>query len=221
MPGILYHLSFAQQVYSKLSPILQLDKINFMAGNLIPDLAKADKQKTHYRKKASNGILCVPDLEQAKKELYIPNDSIKFGMYAHLYLDYYFFGKFLIDSFIWNKENEKVINPRNNKEWSFNYFFSENGLYKSYGEINYLMLKDKRVSMKTLQEIPEILPNTGIALFDERIKTTWKKELEEYLSRKIEYTGEILEYPSFWNFIEETAEQFAKDTFLIKNKKNR
>ena len=215
MPGILYHLSFAQQVYSKLSPIFPLDKINFMAGNLIPDLAKADKQKTHYRKKSSNGILWVPDLEQVRKELYFPNDSIKFGMYSHLYLDYYFFEKFLIPSFLWDKENGKVINPKIKKEWDFKDFFSNDGLYRGYGEINYLMIENHHVSLKSVEEIPEILPNTGITLFDKRVEKTWKEELEDYLSRKIEYTGEILDYPSFLNFLKETVKQFTEE--VLKN----
>ena len=37
MPGILYHLSFAEEVYRKLAPVIPLDKVSFMAGNLIPD----------------------------------------------------------------------------------------------------------------------------------------------------------------------------------------
>lgn len=215
MPGMLYHLSFAQQVYSKLSPILPLDKINFMAGNLIPDLAEADKQKTHYRKKASNGILWVPDLEQVRKELYFPNDSIKFGMYSHLYLDYYFFEKFLIPSFLWDKENGKVIHSKNKKEWNLKDFFSRAGLYRGYGEINYLMIENHHVSLESVKEIPKILPNTGIPLFDKRVEKTWKEELEDYLSKKIEYTGEILDYPSFWDFLKETVKQFVED--VLKN----
>lgn len=50
MPGILYHLSFAEEVYRKLGTITQFDKIDFMSGNLIPDLA-IDKKKSHYQKK--------------------------------------------------------------------------------------------------------------------------------------------------------------------------
>lgn len=39
MPGILYHLSFAEKVYRKLATVIQFDKVGFMSGNLIPDLA--------------------------------------------------------------------------------------------------------------------------------------------------------------------------------------
>ena len=52
MPGILYHLSFAEEVYRNLGTVIQFDKVGFMSGNLIPNLA-TDKKKSHYRKKAS------------------------------------------------------------------------------------------------------------------------------------------------------------------------
>ena len=69
MPGILYHLSFAEEVYRNLIPKSQLNKIDFMSGNLIPDLA-VDKKNSHYRKKASLEGFFVPDMERVKKELY-------------------------------------------------------------------------------------------------------------------------------------------------------
>ena len=43
MPGILYHLAFAEEVYRNFSEQMKLDKVNFMAGNLIPDLANDKK----------------------------------------------------------------------------------------------------------------------------------------------------------------------------------
>lgn len=69
MPGILYHLSFAEEVYRDLSKACTLDKVSFMAGNLIPDLA-TDKKKSHYRKPASLVGFVVPELENVKKELF-------------------------------------------------------------------------------------------------------------------------------------------------------
>lgn len=99
MPGILYHLSFAEEVYRKLAPVIPLDKVSFMAGNLIPDLA-TDKKKSHYRKKASVDGFFVPEMELVKRDLFVPEDSVKFGMFCHLYLDYYFIEEFLIPEFI-------------------------------------------------------------------------------------------------------------------------
>ena len=190
MPGILYHLSFAEEVYRKLEPVISLDKVSFMAGNLIPDLA-TDKKRSHYRKKASVDGFFVPEMELVRRELFVPKDSVKFGMFCHLYLDYYFIEEFLIPEFVWDVETMRVINPRNNKEWDVKTFFSHSGMYGAYTEINQLMVRDGHVSISTVEEIPEILPNTGLTVFDARREKTWKAELDEYLAQEKEYTGEI------------------------------
>lgn len=210
MPGILYHLSFAEEVYRKLAPVTDFDKVFFMAGNLIPDLA-IDKKQSHYRKKASVDGFFVPEMELVKRDLFVPEDSIKFGMFCHLYMDYYFIEKFLIPEFVWDVETMKVINPRNNKEWDVKTFFSHSGMYGAYTEINQLMVRDGHVSISAIKEIPAILPNTGLTVFDARREKTWKAELEEYLAQKKEYTGEIFDYNRLWSCIERIATQFVDE----------
>ncbi len=210
MPGILYHLSFAEEVYRKLEPVISLDKVSFMAGNLIPDLA-TDKKQSHYRKKASVDGFFVPEMELVKRDLFVPEDSVKFGMFCHLYLDYYFIEEFLIPEFVWDVERMKVINPRNNKEWDVKTFFSHSGMYGAYTEINQLLVRDGHVSVSTIEEIPEILPNTGLTVFDARREKTWKAELDEYLAQKKEYTGEIFDYNRLWSCIERIATQFVDE----------
>jgi hypothetical protein len=44
MPSTLLHLAFAELVY----PSFDIDHINFLSGNLIPD-ETADKKVSHYR----------------------------------------------------------------------------------------------------------------------------------------------------------------------------
>lgn len=210
MPGILYHLSFAEEVYRKLEPVISLDKVSFMAGNLIPDLA-TDKKQSHYRKKASVDGFFVPEMELVRRDLFVPKDSVKFGMFCHLYLDYYFIEEFLIPEFVWDVERMKVINPRNNKEWDVKTFFSHSGMYGAYTEINQLLVRDGHVSVSTIEEIPEILPNTGLTVFDARREKTWKAELDEYLAQKKEYTGEIFDYNRLWSCIERIATQFVDE----------
>ena len=210
MPGILYHLSFAEEVYRKLAPVIPLDKVSFMAGNLIPDLA-TDKKRSHYRKKASVDGFFVPEMELVRRDLFVPKDSVKFGMFCHLYLDYYFIEEFLIPEFIWDVETMRVINPRNNKEWDVKTFFSHSGMYGAYTEINQLLVRDGHVSVSTIEEIPEILPNTGLTVFDARREKTWKAELDEYLAQKKEYTGEIFDYNRLWSCIERIATQFVDE----------
>lgn len=210
MPGILYHLGFAEEVYRKLAPVMPLDKVSFMTGNLIPDLA-TDKKQSHYRKKASVDGFFVPEMELVKIDLFVPDNPIKFGMFCHLYLDHYFIEEFLIPEFIWDIETMRVINPRNNKEWDAKTFFSHSGMYGAYTEINHLIVKDGHVSLSTIEEIPEVLPNTGLTVFDARREKTWKSELEEYLAQKAEYTGEIFDYNRLWKCIERIATQFVDE----------
>ena len=209
MPGILYHLSFAEEVFRKLN-IRHCNKADFMSGNLIPDFA-VDKQKSHYRIKASVEGFYIPDLTEAKKELFTFDDVIKLGMYCHLYLDYHFIETFLIPEFIWDSENMKVINPRNNKQWDVKTFFSHDGMYGSYTEINQLLLRDGHVSISSVDKIPAVLPNTGLSIFDTRIEKLWKDELDSYLKQKKEYTGEIFDYNRLWNCIERIAMQFVNE----------
>lgn len=210
MPGILYHLSFAEEVFRNLNPLTPIDKISFLAGNLIPDLA-TDKKQSHYRKEASIKGFFVPEMEHAKNELFVPEDAVKLGMYCHLYLDYYFIEEFLIPEFIWDTKNNQVINPRNNRHWDTNTFFSHSGMYGSYTEINQLLMKDGHVSMNTINQIPEMLPCTGLPHFDTRRVKTWKTELEEYLSQHKEYTGDVFDYNRLCNCITNIAKQFVSE----------
>ena len=73
------------------------------------------------------------------------------------------------------------------------------------------MVRDGHVSISTMEEIPEILPTTGVTVFDTRREKTWKAELEEYLAQKKEYTGEIFDYNRLWNCIQRIAIQFIQE----------
>lgn len=210
MPGILYHLSFAEEVYRNLVMSKKLDKVAFMAGNLIPDLT-INKKESHYRIPGTVDGFEVPNLEEVKKDLFDLNNALKLGIFCHLYLDYYFIEHFLIPEFIWDKENDKITNPRNKLEWNIKTFWSHDGIYGAYTQINELMIRDGHVSMQTVRTIPEILPQTGIPVFDERREKTWKAELEEYLSQHAQYTGEILDYERLWNAIESITKQFIDE----------
>ena len=106
-----------------------------------------------------------------------------------------------------------VINPSNGKKWTVEKFFSHDGMYGSYTEINTLMLRDKRISMETVDSIPINLPITGISTFDERREKSWRDELNGYLSQKKEYTGDIFNYEKLWASIECTAKQFVEEHF--------
>lgn len=208
MPGVLHHLSFAEDVYRKLEKTIPLDKVSFMEGNIIPDLA-IDKAHSHYRKNASIYGFFVPDMALAKKSLFDLKDPVKLGMYCHLYLDYYFIEEFLIPEFIWDAETMKVTNPRNHKEWDVQTFFSPSAMYGAYVEISQLLIRDGYISLVTVEELPELLPNTGLSVFDLRRSNPWKEKLIKYLSQEKDYKGEIFDYDKLLSFFEKTAYRFT------------
>ena len=207
MPGLLLHVAFAE----KICKGLEISKPQeFISGNIIPDLTR-DKKSSHYRVCASQKGFLVPEMGQVKKDLFVLNDPIKLGMYCHLYLDYHFIERYLIPEFKWDYDNMKVTNPRNEKRRNVKKYFSDDGIYSSYTEINSLLLKDKHISLKKLMELPDLLPQTGIKMFDDRHSQTWKSELRGYLSERKEYTGDIFDYKRLCNFIDDIAEQLMKD----------
>lgn len=212
MPGITYHCGFANEVHRYLKE--SVDKKDFFAGNLIPDLA-LNKKASHYRIPASVSGFFIPDMKQVKKELFDKNNAIKLGMYCHLYYDYYFIEDYLIPSFIWDVPNRQVINPRNGNVWSVSEFFakpSQGGiLYNGYTQINKLMFEANHISIETLNSLPDELPVTGLPVFDERRELTWREELNGYLAEDVPYTGEALDYESLWNFTCSTASKFVTE----------
>lgn len=212
MPGIMYHLAFAEEVRRHISS--NIDDVKFFSGNLIPDLA-LDKKASHYRIAASVEGFEIPDMNIVRKELYDKNDSIKLGMFCHLYLDYHFIETYLLPEFIWDKDKMQVINPRNGKSWSVERFFakpSDGGiLYNGYTQINKLMVSDGHINMETVKMLPEILPDTGINIFDVRREKTWLEELSCYLAENVSYTGEALEYTRLWNSIASIAKKFVTE----------
>lgn len=217
MPSSLCHLAFGKMVYRKLVSNMPLNKVNFMSGNLIPDLATTDKKLSHYRKKASVYGLFVPDMEQVEKELFILEDSIKLGMYSHLYLDYHFIEEFLIPEFIWDKPRMKIGNPRTGEEWDPEPFFKPDGIYYgAFNEIDQMLIENGYISRKDISELPEILPNTSMEIFDTRQSKSWKTEIEEHLELKDKYIGKVFDCERLVDFISKTSIEFTNE--IIKKK---
>ena len=210
MPGILLHLYFAEEVCKHMESIVSMDKLTFLAGNLIPDLA-LNKQESHYRRGASIEGFVVPDLDWVRRDLFCFSNPVKFGMFCHLYLDYYFIEEFLIPEFVWDVPNGKITNPRNNKVWDKSVFFSKAGMYRAYTEVNNVLLADGKISYDLLNMIPEVLPPTGIAVYDVRREKTWKKELDEYFMESAEYTGDIFDYYRLCKFMEKIALKLTEE----------
>ena len=206
MPGILYHLAFAEEVYRYIQD--KVDPVQFFAGNLIPDLASANKSITHYRVPASLEGFDVPDMEKVKKDLFDRTNSIKLGMYCHLYFDYHFIEDFLIPGIEIDSKNKVVKNRHTGKSWPEKEYRA--ALHRGYTEINPLLLETGFVKQETLDMLPDVLPNTGIPLYDERVPKTWRQKLNGYLAEKLPYTGEALDYEQLCSATSAIAKKFVE-----------
>lgn len=214
MPGMLCHLMFAEKIYRKLVSIVNLNKRDFLSGNLLPDLA-IDKKQSHFQNHTTFQCLDIPNIYNAKDLLFDLEDSLKFGMFCHLYLDYYFIKNFLIPNFIWDIENMKIINPNTQQEWTIEEFFSNDGLYGAYTEINNLIIQNGHLSGELIALIPTNIPKTGIECFDLRKEKTWKSELNDYLYGKAPCAETMLDYEQLFNFINDVANQFVSTDFYL------
>ena len=65
--------------------------------------------------------------------------------------------------------------------------------------------------METISRMPENLTDTGIPVYDNRQTKPWKKEIEEYMKTKKEYTGNVFDYESLVSFLKITARQLADE----------
>lgn len=88
MPSMSAHMAIA----CKLSNKLNVDKKEFIKGNILPDLYE-NKEKSHY--KIQGKRYTVPNIEEAVKTLDL-SKSIDIGYLSHLLLDYYYFNEYLI-----------------------------------------------------------------------------------------------------------------------------
>lgn len=215
MPGMLSHIMFAKEVYREL-PIC-IDKALFMSGNLIPDLP-TDKDASHYRKPSlSVPDLLAPDLQEVKSKFLNVENALFLGIYSHLYLDNRFIEGFMISELDWNYEKMRVVNPKNGLEWTASEFFSQDGMYGSYSEINGLMLRDGYVSIDDISDIPETLPLTGVPVFDNNRKSqSWKEEFYGYIRERKPYTGKLFDYDRMCSFIKKTAHEFVEEICVEK-----
>lgn len=208
MPGLLLHLYFGKMIYEKIGKEFNIDKADFLSGCLIPDMT-IDKRKSHYRVPASVGGYYVPKIDIVKKEILDLNNSVKLGIYCHLYLDYHFFENYIFKDYTW--ENGIVTNPKNSLTWTYEKFFDRTGIYHAYGELNSLLLNNGVITLKDVAIIPENLPLTNIEMFDNRKERSWLKEFNEYLKENNPYTDKMLDYSDTVRFIRLLVPEFIND----------
>ena len=88
MPSMSAHMAIA----CTLSKKLNVSEIDFIKGNLLPDLYD-DKMKSHYKIKGKRYY--IPNIKEVIKNINL-NDSLDLGYLSHLLLDYYYFDEYLI-----------------------------------------------------------------------------------------------------------------------------
>lgn len=239
MPGLLHHIYFADKVYANtsqelvkrgyydcetedgivLKDDLLVDYRAFLMGNIIPDLGK-EKMASHFKVDSKiDRNFKVPDLPWARVQIQkIQGNTesrevgVLLGTYAHLFLDRYFIETYLIPSFEWNFERDRVVNPRNSLEWSVSNFFKKcNGLYQGYDEINEKFVMNRLLVKIPVDELPAELPMVGYAGFDKRKEDrAWKKDYHSYLAKGVPYTGDIFLYGEFMACLDAAAKEFAR-----------
>ncbi len=210
MPGTLMHLALGTKVYQGIKNELNIDKIQFLSGNILPDEA-GDKTKSHYRIPCSVNSYMLPDMEEVKRTLFDKNDPVKLGSYCHLYFDYHFFEDYAFNLFIFDKDNDKITVKKNGLSWQTKEFWSPHVFYSAYGELNHFILNDGLVDLEDIYKMPKILPYVGNDRFDVRREKNWKDEILAFIENELEYTGKILEYEPIVNLINDLASKLIKE----------
>lgn len=218
MPGMIEHLYFCQVVCDALSArqtrvYKDLEKEMFMMGGILPDMAK-EHRFSHFKvgvKKVWG--LYAPDLYSAGRSMFmIRNWSLRMGVYAHLYLDRYFVKKFLVPRFQWDmKKQGKITNLATGEVFETEQFFSSEGLYRAYGEVNSVILSKGLLDLEWVKSLPDELPSTGLAVFDEKIETSWKEQLEMNIKCVCEQTDRVLPVDDYLAFSNETARRLMAE----------
>ena len=215
MPGTIMHLTVAQMVYEGIKD-LELDKMKFLMGNILPDEA-ADKERSHFRVRSSVERYMLPHMGKVKEELFRLNDPYRLGAYCHLYFDYHFFEDYLFKMFIWDSENDLVISKQNGISWQTDKFWSRSVFYSAYGAINHPIIDMGLINMEDVGNMAEPIPHIGNERFDARREKTWKTELYEFLESKPQYTGEIIELDPTVEFMRKIANDLIEEIKMANN----
>lgn len=232
MPGVLHHLYFAEEVIRQVENELnrtqtpfeeegdelifpvkraKLSKSRFYLGNVLPDIAR-DKEKTHFKVNSALAVgFRVPELFYASKQLEkVENSSYRLGIYAHLFLDKIFIERFVYPRFQFSWEEDKIVDLRSRRIYTVEDFFSPDGLYYGYSELNSAIASRGLVDFEYFTQLPEWPEQIGMAGFDDWREESWKKELDRYLIDVAWTQGAVFLADDFINFIEKFAMFFVK-----------
>lgn len=220
MPDIVYHLIFANEIVKILyntkdiqynSPVM-----DFISGNLIPDFTT---DNSHF-KVPSNSMpkIYVPDLDKAQSVIFNNCfDPIRLGLYAHLYLDYYFVEDILFNYLVWGFSFKN--NPNSRTNWQCGDFLAnineKSIVYTKYTKSLHMLLERSGIVPIILNSFSLDLPSTGIPLFDNRNSNNWKIMLYEYLNENTLDTKDVFNYNIIYKKIVRLANNFVFKEYNI------
>ena len=224
MPGMIEHLYYDQLIYHSLSSrpttkILKngdaqlqteykqtLNRERFVLSEILPDMA-ISVFESHFRIRThkANGLF-IPNVEASESVIRHKVDwSIRMGIYAHLCLDRAFVLNFLLPRFEWNTSDGKIVSKTSGEVFKPRDFFSENGLYSAYSETTKVLVDKEKLRLKSIRNLPDTLPKTGVKAIDEIVAEPWKERLEWYIANAKEQTDQVFSAEEYIAFIENEA----------------
>lgn len=228
MPGMVFHLYCAKRTLEKSyerwrvgleglhepENLIQ-NKKDFILGSILPDFAK-NKESVHHYPNASKDFF-VPDLEAARSRYSrLSNRYLKYGCLCHLALDERYTKEFIAPRFEYDPKLE-IVTQRSNPEnhWTLRKFFSYDGLYRAYAEMNPLVFERGLLDLDWLKEnIPNEFPRTGFSTLDDRTTDNWFEFLEGRLASPPGYTGALFSFDELIEFIEMVADDFVDQDYF-------
>lgn len=176
------HLACAREI----EHILGFCDNAFYQGSILPDVLAT--HNSHFKK---DGTCCtVPDLERFWKESQLTG-FIKLGYASHLLMDWHFLERFC---------------PRQIPDFKDRSMFTDDGIYRDYSYLNYLIIKYFQIN---LERVDRVLEACG------KLEGTnpMKVQLHHYWVHNADDRGltTYIHYEPFVNFISDTARLIVKD----------
>lgn len=161
MPGYILHLAEASMILEKLENTDALWRNAFLNGAVLPDaVEKRDKLFTHFWTDhlEETYIFHLPGLSEFQNifqstltDTTDPDFALLLGYYAHLHLDYCFFGEFM-DRMVTFCPDETAIVHKNNCTIARKEFFGDQYLYGDYTKLNGWLLKNCKIFIPDFME---------------------------------------------------------------------
>lgn len=178
MPSVAAHMICAKWVSDKL----KIKDLDFIKGNLLPDIIDMPSEKSHLKIKGK--YYEIPNVEVFLENANLKN-NLTLGYLSHLLLDKYF-----LEDYIYDVVNGEEI-------------FLNGKIYEEYDIINYKLLKKFEIDVEYLSKI---LKDFNVCVAEEKYIANLKSLNNGYLDKELKY----LELENFSNFLIETSNKIAE-----------